>query len=144
MKLSPLFLLAMAGALAATLAAGAVQAQTTTAAPQLDLRLAGLAQTDVAAAPVARPVGVAPRPTPDLANPLDPFEPTKLVVNPLESAVFATTAVNHRFDRADKVTGSLGFLCGLQPSHADVSGAGAAYGVDPHGRFVGAKLAFAF
>ncbi|HZZ69141.1 MAG TPA: hypothetical protein VFE18_13290 [Phenylobacterium sp.] len=144
MKLSPLFQLATAATLAATLAAGAVQAQTTDAAPKLDLRLAGLAQTDIATAPVARPVGVAPRPTPDLANPLDPFAPTKLVVNPLESAVFATTAVDHRFDRADKVTGSVGFLCGLQPSHAEAGGAGAAYGVDPHGRFVGAKLAFAF
>jgi hypothetical protein len=143
MKLSPLFLLAAAAAFAGALAAGAAQAQTTDAAPRLDLRLAGLAQTDIAAAPVARPVGVAPQPTPDLANPLDPYAPTKLVVNPLESAVFATTAVNHRFDRADKVTGSVGFLCGLQPNHTD-SGGVAAYGVDPHGRFVGAKLAFAF
>jgi hypothetical protein len=146
MKPSPILLLS----LAAALAAGAAQAQ---AASQPDLRLPSLGPSDFAqpsaagasalAAPVARPVGVAASPTPDLADPLDPTARPKLVVNPFSSEVFATTAVGHQFDRNDKVTGSLGFLCGRQPSHAD-EGGGAAYGVDPHGRFVGAKLAFAF
>jgi len=53
-----------------------------------------------------------------------------------------TTAVEHRFGRGE-VTGSAGFLCGLQPK-AMADGAAAAYGVDPHGRYVGAKLRLAF
>jgi hypothetical protein len=53
----------------------------------------------------------------------------------------AKTAVDRRLD--DGATGSLGFLCGLQPG-ADKYGAGAAHGYDPTGRFVGAKLSFAF
>ena len=36
-----------------------------------------------------------------------------------------------------------GFMCGLMP-HPDTSGAAAAFGHDPHGRFVGAKLKVAF
>lgn len=63
----------------------------------------------------------------------------------LRAAGLARTAIDRRFSDSDDkaVTGSLGFLCGLQPNPAD-KGAPAAYGVDPHGRFVGAKLAFAF
>jgi hypothetical protein len=53
----------------------------------------------------------------------------------------AKTAVDRKLD--DGATGSLGFLCGLQPG-ADRYGAGAAHGYDPTGRFVGAKLSFAF
>jgi hypothetical protein len=34
-------------------------------------------------------------------------------------------------------------MCGLQPGHND-SGGAAAYGSDPHGRFVGAKFSLAF
>jgi len=49
-----------------------------------------------------------------------------------------TTAIERRFGR-DALTGSLGFLCGLQPK-AMTDGAAAAYGVDPHGRFLGVKL----
>ena len=80
------------------------------------------------------------RPTPDLANPLDALAPTTFQADPLQSVVFAKTAVEHRFSRREDITGSLGFLCGLQPGQ---SGAGA-FGSDPHGRFVGAKLSFAF
>ena len=87
---------------------------------------------------------VAPsRPAPDLANPLDGLAPTARPANSLQSAVFATTAVDHRFSGRDGVTGSLGFLCGLQPGHTENGGA-AAFGSDPHGRFLGAKLSFAF
>lgn len=53
-----------------------------------------------------------------------------------------TTAVEHRF-RHSGATGSAGFLCGLQPK-AMTDGAAAAYGVDPHGRFLGVKLHLAF
>lgn len=95
----------------------------------------------VAPLPV-KAVGAA-RPTPDLANPLDPLAPTALVANPVESVVFARTAIDHRFARRDEVMGSLGFLCGLQPGHNE-AGAASAYGSDPHGRFIGAKLSFAF
>ena len=122
-------------ALAALSLAGAANAQ------PLDLRLP---RAD--AIPIA-PLGTvgheAPRPAPDLANPLDPLAPTTRLATPLAGAVFAKTAIDHRFGRRDDFTGSLGFLCGLQPGHDD-SGGAAAYGVDPHGRFVGAKFSLAF
>jgi hypothetical protein len=53
----------------------------------------------------------------------------------------AKTAVDARLDEG--VTGAFGFLCGLKPG-ADRSGAAGARGVDPTGRFVGAKLSLAF
>ncbi len=93
--------------------------------------------------PLAVRAVVATRPAPDLANPLDPLAPTAIQIRSVESAVFARTAVEHRFSRRQDITGSLGFLCGLQPGHTEGGGAGA-YGSDPHGRFVGAKLSFAF
>jgi hypothetical protein len=49
-----------------------------------------------------------------------------------------TTSVERRFGRGG-LTGSAGFLCGLQPK-AMADGAAAAYGVDPHGRYLGVKL----
>lgn len=58
-------------------------------------------------------------------------------------AGFARTSVDRRFSSDDKVTGSLGFLCGLQPNAVD-KGATTVYGVDPHGRFIGAKLKLSF
>ncbi len=87
--------------------------------------------------------GQAPRPLPDLADPLNPHAPTVLVANPPESEIFAKTAIDHRFSQRNDLTGSLGFLCGRQPGHGD-DGAAAGYGIDPHGRFVGAKLSIAF
>jgi hypothetical protein len=125
-------------AAAATLAiAGAAHAQ------PLDLRLPDASASPAAPLPVTRPVGVAAAPVPDLENPLDPLAPTTRVVKPLETAVFARTSVEHRFAGHDNLTGALGFLCGLQPGHNE-SGGAAAYGVDPHGRFVGAKFSIAF
>ncbi len=53
------------------------------------------------------------------------------------------TSVESRFGVSDKTSGEAGFLCGLLP-HPDTSGAAAAYGHDPDGRFVGAKLKMAF
>jgi len=44
---------------------------------------------------------------------------------------------------SDDVTGSLGFLCGLEPGSGN-KGIAAARGYDPSGRFVGAKLRLAF
>ncbi|MDB5493166.1 MAG: hypothetical protein JWP86_503 [Phenylobacterium sp.] len=51
------------------------------------------------------------------------------------------TAIEGRF--ATRLDGSLGFLCGLQPNPV-TDGAAAAYGVDPHGRFLGLKLHMSF
>jgi hypothetical protein len=136
MKLSPILPLV----LAATLSAGAAQAQT---APAFNLHVPDFSQASVGATPVARPAGVAAKATPDLADPLDPLARPKLVANNLDSEVFATTAVDRKFGRRDDLTGSLGLLCGRQPEHTENGGA-AAYGSDPHGRFVGAKLSFAF
>jgi len=53
----------------------------------------------------------------------------------------AKTAIDHSFAPRD-LTGSLGFLCGLQPG-AGRTGAAAARGYDPQGRFLGAKLRLA-
>jgi hypothetical protein len=141
MKLSPILPMV----LAAALGAGAAQAQTV---PPLNLRVldfsqAPLVATPRAATPLARPAGVAAKATPDLADPLDPLARPKLATNTLDSEIFATTAVDRKFGKRDDVTGSLGLLCGRQPEHTENGGA-AAYGTDPHGRFVGAKLSFAF
>jgi len=54
----------------------------------------------------------------------------------------AKTSVESRI-ASDGPVASAGVLCGLKPS-ADYSGMGTARGYDNDGRFVGAKLAFAF
>jgi hypothetical protein len=138
MKPSPILLTAIAAALSA----GAAQAQGA-ASPALNLHMPDFSQAAVAPAPVARPVGVAAKATPDLEDPLDPLAAPKLVAKTLDSEVFATTAVDHKFGKREDLTGALGVLCGRQPEHTENGGA-AAYGTDPHGRFVGAKLSFAF
>jgi hypothetical protein len=116
--------------------AGAAEAQ------GLDLRPLDHGTAPAAAVPVAAPAGVAPKPMPDLANPLDPLAPTVLQSKTLDSAVFAKTAVSKSFSKRDDLSGSFGFLCGLKPSAN--SGGASAYGTDPHGRFVGAKVSLAF
>jgi hypothetical protein len=58
----------------------------------------------------------------------------------LKRAGIARTAVEHR---SDDVTGAIGFLCGRQDA-AERTGAAAARGDDPHGRFLGAKLTLSF
>ena len=99
----------------ATLAAGAARAET----PEI-LRAAVFRAPAASAIAVTLPArGEAPRP-----------------------AGVARTSIDHRFAR-DGLDGSLGFLCGLQPSAA-ASGAMAATGVDPHGRFLGVKLHMSF
>ncbi|MFZ3008478.1 MAG: hypothetical protein WA047_20125 [Phenylobacterium sp.] len=60
--------------------------------------------------------------------------------NALRAAGIAKTSVDHSFSRT--ATASLGFLCGLQP-RADEA-IGSAHGFDSQGRFLGAKLSFAF
>ena len=53
----------------------------------------------------------------------------------------ARTAVDHKF--ADQLTASLGFLCDPKASMQS-GGAVAMPGADPQGKFLGAKLSFAF
>jgi hypothetical protein len=55
----------------------------------------------------------------------------------------AKTSVASRLD-ARGVVGELGFLCGRQASEGGRTGAAAARGYDPNGRFVGAKLKLTF
>ena len=57
----------------------------------------------------------------------------------LRSAGIATTAVS---ETEDEITRSLGFLCGIQPGQKP-TGAAAARGYDPSGRFLGAQLRIA-
>lgn len=57
----------------------------------------------------------------------------------LRQAGMAKTAVSQT---DNDVTGSLGFLCGLQPGQK-ASGPASARGYDPNGRFLGAKLSIA-
>ena len=61
--------------------------------------------------------------------------------DPLPAGV-AKTSIDHRFDDDDAV-GSFGYLCGLNPGQKMTGAAGAA-GYDPMGKFLGAKLSFAF
>jgi hypothetical protein len=61
--------------------------------------------------------------------------------NPLPAGI-AKTSIDHRFDDDDAV-GSFGYLCGLNPGQK-MSGAAGAAGYDPMGKFLGAKLSFAF
>lgn len=70
------------------------------------------------------------------------LDPKSEAAHALKRAGIAQTAVDRRL-AGDDLTGYLGFLCGIQPG-ADRNGAAAARGVDPSGRFVGAKLSLAF
>src|ERR1700712_4290335 len=85
-------------------AAGAAQAQ------PLDLRPLDHSTAPAAALPLSTPVGVAAKAVPDLANPLDPTGPTVLQSKTLETAVFAKTAIEHRFAKRDDLSGSVGLL----------------------------------
>jgi hypothetical protein len=135
MRRRPAVTIALAAAALAAGLAGVARAQ------PLDLRVPDRGQAP--AAPLGTIGARTARPAPDLANPLDPQAPTVIQTGAMDSVVFAKTAIDHRFASRQDVTGSLGFLCGLKPGHNEEGGA-AAYGVDPHGRFVGAKLSFAF
>ena len=54
----------------------------------------------------------------------------------------AKTAIDRRFERS-QVSGSLGFLCG-RPDSLDERADSQPLGSDPQGRFLGARLSFAF
>ncbi len=82
----------------------------------------------------------APRPA-DLASAVLPVRDATAGAVRLPAGV-ARTSLDHSF-APGKVSGSAGFVCGLQES-LDHSGAREVTGSDPHGRFLGAKLSFAF
>jgi hypothetical protein len=60
---------------------------------------------------------------------------------PLPAGI-ARTSIDRRL-RDDDAVGSFGYLCGLNPGQK-MSGAAGAAGYDPMGKFLGAKLSFAF
>lgn len=90
------------------------------------------AQAPTDAERLAQAVVPAPMPVARISR----FEPR----DPLPPGV-ARTSVELRRD--DGLGGAFGFLCGLKPG-AEKSGAAAVHGYDPTGRFVGARLSFAF
>jgi len=106
---------------------------------------AGLAAGSAAAQAIAPSQALAQAVRPDLArSPIVALtlDPKSAEAHALKRAGIARTAIDRRLS-GDDLTGSLGFLCGIQPG-ADRNGAAAARGVDPSGRFVGAKLSLAF
>jgi len=110
------------------------------------LALAGAAQAQTAEALMAAPLRATATATGvgiDLASPRASFAPRYAHTGAPRIPGVARTSVDHRFDDDAGVVGSLGFLCGLEPG-AERKGAAAARGYDPTGRFVGAKLKFAF
>jgi hypothetical protein len=101
--------------------------------------VAGAASAETASLEVRKALADAVRPTPDLARPQASRYDESAA---MKAAGIARTSVDRRL-ASEELTGSLGFLCGLQPG-APPSGAAAARGYDPAGRFVGAKLSLAF
>jgi hypothetical protein len=112
--------------LSAVIASIAGAAHALPAAPAADV----LAQA-VVAAPAAR------MPNPALILSRAPSR----YASPLLAGI-ARTAVDHHFGDDDAV-GSFGYLCGLNPGQK-MTGAAGASGYDPMGKFLGAKLSFAF
>jgi hypothetical protein len=115
--------------------------------------IAGMALALLAGAAQAQAFPAARSPADALAEAVRPARgavpEVKLSLDPrsaesyaLRRAGIARTAIDARLSD-DDVTGALGFLCGIQPG-AGRTGAAAARGVDPTGRFVGAKLSLAF
>jgi hypothetical protein len=68
-------------------------------------------------------------------------EPAPLDLSRLRDAGLARTAVERPIGK--RSSAAFGFLCGRQPDPV-TSGGAAAYGVDPHGRFVGAQVKLRF
>ena len=111
----------IAAAIAAS--AGAANAQVATKAADI------LAQAVVAAPPQSR----VSSPVLDLSR--------SRYASPLPAGI-ARTSIDHRFED-DAAVGSVGYLCGRDPGQR-MSGAAGAAGYDPMGKFLGAKLSFAF
>jgi hypothetical protein len=88
------------------------------------------------------PSGVAQGRQPDLAGVRVLLAAPYAEAYALRAAGIARTSVDRRLGPSP-VNGALGLLCGRQPD-AGMSGAAAASGYDPDGKFVGAKLSLAF
>ena len=108
---------------AIVLSAGAANAQAATNAADV------LAQAVVAAPAQAR-----------LSSPALDLSRSRYA-SPLPAGI-ARTSIDHRFED-DAAVGSVGYLCGRDPGQK-MSGAAGAAGYDPMGKFLGAKLSFAF
>jgi len=91
----------------------------------------------------ARAAAPEPGETPriSLADPHVFLAPDDAQAYAMKRAGIARTSLERRYD--DDLSGAFGFICGLQPG-AERSGAAAARGYDPNGRFLGAKLSLAF
>lgn len=76
-------------------------------------------------------------------NGVTPIPAASQSVDPLRDAAIPARSVEGRFTSAGNLVGSLGFLCGREPGHGD-TGSAAAFGYDPHGRFLGAKVSYGF
>ena len=100
-----------------------------------------LGATAVAGAAHAEAPTRAPQPMPRL-SPVHTLVTTYGPARTFGAPDGSPTSVDHRFSSGGP-TASAGFLCGLQPG-ASETGAAAAHGFDPQGRFVGARLRFAF
>jgi hypothetical protein len=104
------------------------------------LATAGAAQ---AATPQAAASGLVPyRTTAPAQSPVAAFVLSDRDARPALPLGVAQTSVERKLG-SQGLTGQAGFLCGRDPGHGE-TGAAAAYGYDPHGRFVGASLRFAF
>ena len=112
------------------LALGAVLALTAGAA---NAQVAGSSLRDAVFRPSAKAT--------TLASPIPAVGVAYAAAPPERPAGVAKTAIDHAFDR--KTTASVGFLCGLDERLDNAGGMGA-YGTDPQGRFVGAKLHLTF
>ena len=125
------------GALALTLAmSGAAIAQS--AGATADLHTAHLKPSAAGTQLQSR---LADRPL-DLTRHNTTFGVSYVNAGPARIPGVARTSVDRKL-ASDDVIGSLGFLCGLEPGSGD-KGLAAARGYDPSGRFIGAKLRFAF
>jgi hypothetical protein len=76
----------------------------------------------------------------NLSRPSAAADPAYAQTLAWRAAGVVRTSVDHELSSGG--VASLGFVCGLHP-HPYAGGVTGARGVDPHGRFVGAKLAFA-
>jgi hypothetical protein len=101
------------------------------------------AGTPVAVADRLAQAVIAPPPDAPLTSGLDLSRrpPPSRYASPLPTGI-ARTSIDHRFED-DEAVGSFGYLCGLNPGQKMTGAAGAA-GYDPMGKFLGAKLSFAF
>jgi hypothetical protein len=105
------------------------------------IAVAGAARAEIAPGALASAVRAAPQSALDVPQAALVL-PRDLLASVVRVPGVAKTSVDHSFAQKG-LSGVAGFICGLEPSK-DTSGGATAYGYDPHGRFVGAKLTFAF